>query len=677
MAAIAITLISAAEASAAVGTQFEAPIEYVYQGNTYTVNAKFEVISEVEKTCMPIGNSSEPCVNKQGMSEYDQRVVDLWASDMIVPEKVKGYTVTKIGEYAFYDIKHKITLPETVEEIGRRAFEYCYLKEFHFPKNLKIIRAGAFQHNSFKRLDTLPESIEKIEEGAFSNNKELLSFTLPKNVREFVSNYAFNNCPNLESIKVADGNTTYDSRNNCNAIVETATNKLMVGCKNTVIPSDIQIIGEYAFYRLSALTAVKIPASCTIIERYAFAGTGIKEIVIPEKTDVCAGNQFNACKDLEKAIIKCDTLWGSVFTGCSNLKTVYFLKNKKILSTNPGFQDDKVFAGIHPEAKLYVANLADYTQDNHWEWWFQDIYQIKFIDRLDITDYEWPMDFMPISHSANSATEGVEVEQVQYEMFRKIVYTGEDELASGGDNLGIGFTCSTHEGYWFANGVQAWLDGKQHEYKITSTAENQLRFVWTYKVPYPEGFYWIKSVNEKLPEPVVGEEPAWEVIQQTSTKSRDGRQEAKDMFDREKHYTVSGVRWFEVSETDKMLKEMQKGDKFKNAMYAAVVMLTPDEGYRFSEYTSSAQGMYMLNVKEYTEGIIDIDSAGIGFDYDLGESDLPGDVNGDGNVDISDIVAIINTIAGDNTYRDSANVNNDTNVDISDIVAVINIIASK
>ena len=54
-----------------------------------------------------------------------------------------------------------------------------------------------------------------------------------------------------------------------------------------------------------------------------------------------------------------------------------------------------------------------------------------------------------------------------------------------------------------------------------------------------------------------------------------------------------------------------------------------------------------------------------------------GDVNLDGNIDISDIVAIINTIAGDTTYKDTADVNEDKNIDISDIVAVINIIASK
>ena len=681
MTAIAITIFSVADAHAAVGTQFDAPITYVYHENTYTVNAKFEVISEVNKTCMPIGTTMKSCIDTSALSELDDIIVSFWASDMIVPEKVEGYTVTKIGDYAFYAIKHKISLPETVEEIGERAFEYCYLKEFHFPQNLKIIGNWAFSHNSFEHLDNLPSSIEQIGSGAFHNNDMLVSFTLPKNVSKFDPVYAFSSCPNLESIKVEEGNTTYDSRSSCNAIIETATNKLMVGCKNTVIPSDIQIIGEYAFYELSELKAVNIPASCTEIERYAFSKTGIQKIVIPENTETSAGHQFASCKELETAIIKCDTLWGYVFDECSNLKTVYFLKNKKILSTNPGFEDNKVFSGIHREAKLYVANLADYTSDNHWEWWFQNIYPIKYIDRVDITDYEWPMDFMPISHTASSATEGVEVEKVQYEMFRKILYTEEGELAYGGDNVGIAFICHTLEGYWFANSVTAYLDGKQRDYTIKGIDDEEKKFVWEYRIPYPDGFSWVKSVDEKLPAPVIGQEPAWEVIQSESAKNRNDRMEAKEQFERtEKHYTVSGVRWFEADptsiENSTPPREMQKGDKFKNAIYSALVTLNPDEGYKFSEYTKAKQGEFILNVKEMSEGIFNIDAAAIAFVYDLRESGIPGDVNADGHVDISDIVAIINQIASTATNA-NADVNGDNKVDISDIVAVINIIASK
>ena len=52
------------------------------------------------------------------------------------------------------------------------------------------------------------------------------------------------------------------------------------------------------------------------------------------------------------------------------------------------------------------------------------------------------------------------------------------------------------------------------------------------------------------------------------------------------------------------------------------------------------------------------------------------DVNRDGDVNISDVVAIINTMAGDDTYRSTANVNGDDDINISDVVRVINIIAA-
>ena len=89
-----------------------------------------------------------------------------------------------------------------------------------------------------------------------------------------VSNINYNPfifCQNLTSIIVEEGNVNYDSRNNCNAIIETSTNTLISGCKNTIILNSISRIGNYAFYGCSGLTSITIPNSVTNIGDYAFS----------------------------------------------------------------------------------------------------------------------------------------------------------------------------------------------------------------------------------------------------------------------------------------------------------------------------------------------------------------------------------------------------------------------
>ena len=80
----------------------------------------------------------------------------------------------------------------------------------------------------------------------------------------------FHGCSSLTSIKIETGNPTYDSRDNCNAIIETATNTLVVGCKNTTIPNSVTTIGECAFFYCTGLTSVTIPNSVTTIDNHAF-----------------------------------------------------------------------------------------------------------------------------------------------------------------------------------------------------------------------------------------------------------------------------------------------------------------------------------------------------------------------------------------------------------------------
>ena len=143
---------------------------------------------------------------------------------------------------------------------------------------------------------------------AFGGCRTLSSVSVPASV-ETVGVYVFRSCPNLDSIRVAAGNTVYDSRNNCNAIIETATNKLIAGCNNTVIPSDISCIDQLAFFDYPNLKTVVIPESVTSIGMAAFAGCcGLTSI------SVAAGNTVYDSRNNCNAII--ETATNKLIAGC-------------------------------------------------------------------------------------------------------------------------------------------------------------------------------------------------------------------------------------------------------------------------------------------------------------------------------------------------------------------------
>ena len=95
---------------------------------------------------------------------------------------------------------------------------------------------------------------------------------------------------------VESGNATYDSRDNCNAIIETGSNTLIIGCMNTVIPNSVALIGEYAFYECSGLTSINIPSGVTSIGEYAFQEcTSITSVTIPSSVTSIGSYAFSRC----------------------------------------------------------------------------------------------------------------------------------------------------------------------------------------------------------------------------------------------------------------------------------------------------------------------------------------------------------------------------------------------
>ncbi|MBO7069012.1 MAG: leucine-rich repeat domain-containing protein [Bacteroidaceae bacterium] len=167
-------------------------------------------------------------------------------------------------------------------------------------------------------------TVTGIGEWAFSYCLDLTSINIPNSVSS-IGEGAFNNCSGLNSIKVNSGNTKYDSRGGCNAIIETATNTLIAGCQNTTIPNSVTGIGEWAFSGCNGLTSVTIPNSVSGIGDGAFSAcSGLTSIIIPNSVTVINDYAFSGCSGLNSVTIP-NSVTGigkNAFSGCVGLTSV-------------------------------------------------------------------------------------------------------------------------------------------------------------------------------------------------------------------------------------------------------------------------------------------------------------------------------------------------------------------
>ena len=190
-----------------------------------------------------------------------------------------GDGVKSIGEYAFDDCTSLtlLDIPANVESIGNVAFYGC--------TSLTSVRIG--------------NGVKIIGVGAFADCESLTSIYIPGSVTN-IGYGAFNWCPDLENITVDKKNPYYDSREGCNAVIKTAMNELVVGCKNSFIPSSVTGIGEYAFVGCTSLTSIDIPANVEIIGEYAFNDcTSLTTVVIGSGVKSIEADVFSDCFSLE------------------------------------------------------------------------------------------------------------------------------------------------------------------------------------------------------------------------------------------------------------------------------------------------------------------------------------------------------------------------------------------
>ena len=119
--------------------------------------------------------------------------------------------------------------------------------------------------------DGITYSVTSLGSHCFYQCTGLTSITIPNSVTS-LGGGCFDWCARLESIEVESGNTVYDSRENCNAIIETSSNTMIAGCKNTAIPNSVTSLGDYCFRGCTGLTSINIPNSVTSLGYRCFYG---------------------------------------------------------------------------------------------------------------------------------------------------------------------------------------------------------------------------------------------------------------------------------------------------------------------------------------------------------------------------------------------------------------------
>jgi len=282
-----------------------------------------------------------------------------YSGDVVIPATVTNdgvtYVVTKINSYAFSKRTslNSVTIPPTIQKMELNAFDECpnmtavYISDLVAWMNIDFAYSGnplSYAHHLY--LDgvevqdfVIPDSLTTIKPYIFHGCTGFRSLFIPSFVTD-ISYSAFYMCGGLTSIQVEEGNTVFDSRDNCNAVIKKRSSELWIGCENTVIPSSVNTIGYCAFSGRTGITSMELHSGIHSIGNMAFEGcTGLTEINIPYNATYIGSAAFRGCTGLTQMDTRnVYTIGSCAFMECSNLSQVFISHNIKRLE-NAVFKD--------------------------------------------------------------------------------------------------------------------------------------------------------------------------------------------------------------------------------------------------------------------------------------------------------------------------------------------------
>ena len=248
---------------------------------------------------------------------------------LVLPDTVSHdgiiYTVRAIGAYTFADCPiYSVVMSNTIDSLGDAVFLKCtslthvtfsnslryvgidafyatHLGNVVLPSSVRILKDRAFEDAGITSI-TLNDSLEVMEGGCFANNwsesrdfyNTFTTLNIPASVRSFMGDLT-----SVTSITVDPNNPYYDSRNNCNAVINSNTDELIYGCRNTIIPSDIVILGNEAFRGCGPFDTFVVPNS-VLQMHFSDRGPSIRKLIVssPSMVISMSGNPIDTIKVL-------------------------------------------------------------------------------------------------------------------------------------------------------------------------------------------------------------------------------------------------------------------------------------------------------------------------------------------------------------------------------------------
>ena len=464
-------------------------------GVSLLVNVPAGTVSAAEPEEVVSGEMSATETDAEALDEarevvYDESKVDedgfVWDGTTLVKYVGKGG-----------DVK----IPEKCTSIGYDAFSFC--------SGLTSIE--------------IPSGVTSIADYAFYACSGLKSIEIPSRVTS-IGDMAFSWCENLESIVVTPQNAIYNSNGGSNAIIETKTNTLIQGCKNTKIPSNVRSIGDNAFYGCSGLTSIKLSEGVTSIGVDAFYGCGgLTSIAVSEGVTSIGDGAFFRCSGLtsieipsgvtrigEGAFYICSGLTSiklpervtcigeMAFMGCSGLTSIKMPSSVTSIGATAfeasGLKTIYGYAGSYAETYA-IAN--GYT--------FEDVEgKITTSYRTHVQSFGWQN---PVTNGVMSGTTG-KAKRLE----------GIEISVSGNKNLGIQYAthCQTYGWLpWSANGEMSGTTGEAKRLEaieIRLTGADKDKYDVYYRV-HAQSYGWLGWAKNGEPSGTAGYAKRLEGIQ--------------------------------------------------------------------------------------------------------------------------------------------------------------------